>query len=520
MANGDSTNILHEQVGASTGEYEYDYGSYADLLEKQLAAIKNRAQLEEEERKETGLLGTRNMAVLNLALTGRGVIESVREKYIMNQMQDMGDEAKFITNEKYESLDDVDKAIYKKSADGRWFTGDWQYSEGPDEKWKQIGNALIGWQQGIEKVIEGGEKPVAPSGPSIDATGYNPNNPFGEQTVGENVSPVATDNITIPGGKPPNKGMLDTTYRPPPSTVMDNYNALGPLGKRLHGGIGTTDEPPVKPDVDLEVEDAADEEVKPRLRKMTKDEISKSDLSNKELMDSGFMTSDPITYDDDLQVPVDDSNIPFVDQEPIENYSDAMVDLDNETLADLPASNVWEGVGKKKTSKSSVAGAGIVVPNRVKSAKTKQREEYLDFDSTIYTQDIVDDHLRSSKGVRPKTGNWVGLKGGAVRPEDWDALNAKPVKPKMTSKQWENMNKKEQASWRKQMKSEMNVLESSNKMEKRSSVLEGLDSLKKLKASIVNKIMPPKGYSPSAAFKVDNKSLYKQMRASGIKKTW
>ena len=46
--------------------------------------------------------------------------------------------------------------------------------------------------------------------------------------------------------------------------------------------------------------------------------------------------------------------------------------------------------------------------------------------------------------------------------------------------------------------------------------MQGLDALKKLKDSVVNKIMPPKGYSPSTAFKVDNKSLYKQMKGVGI----
>ena len=467
----DSTNILHEQAGAMAGEYEYDYGSYTDLLEKQLGAIAHKAQLEKEEEAETGLLGTRNMAILNLALTGRGVVEGAREKYIMNQMKDIGGkEAQFISDEKYDLMDDIDRADYQKSADGRWFKGDWEYDKGPESKLKKIGNALIGWQQGIHKVATEGQ------GVQDVVSGKS------EKVIEENVNAATTSGITVTPG--PGKG----------EHVMDIPNESDESFKSKITTKLPRDKHPIGENV--------------------------VDVNATEVTDKVF-----------------DSGIPEADDD--ENYSSTT--LTDEDLGDLPASDVW---GDAYKANFGVKGSDQDV------ADYKDMQELKDKTHTVKNSDDTIDgavsninEKKTSKSSGAMTAaEWDELRdgsseevmhkrGGATQAE-WDAhwkseqdlldmapesaLAVSKEKPKMTSERWGGMNKKEQTAWRNEMKSELGILKSSNKMEKKSGLMQGLDALKKLKDSVVNKIAPPKGYSPSAAFKADNKSLYKQMKGVGI----
>jgi len=440
MPTDDTPNILMEQTGATAGEYEYDYGSYGDLLEKQLEAITAQARLEEEERKETGALGTRNMAILNLALTGRGVVEGAREKYIMNEMDDMGDKAKFITNKKYKLMDDLDRADYQKSADGRWFKGDWEYEKGPESKLKRIGNALIGWQQGIKKVATGGQ--------GMDAVINGKAAETVEQTVVAKIDEVVEEPVA----------------------------------------------PIVKPEADDEVdEDIVNDDIVEPVEPV---EPVLPEVSDKEMDPDSIVAAEPV--------------------EPIENYSSAMADIPKEDLGDIKPDEAWENVNVKS------ATAKIKEKKIATGELNIQGEEFLS-----------DDILKRHGNVSPEVDKWIEDKqqtkgkGGAMTSAEWDELKGEtPEKLKMTSDRWGSMGKKEQADWRSKMKSELGILKSSNKMEKRSGLLRGLDALRKLKNSIINKIMPPKIQKQPAfksqTFKPQNKgmNLYQQMRASGIKKTW
>ena len=129
MAIEDVPDTIMELQGAGT-EYEYQYGSYADMLEKQLAAIRNQAELEEKRSKEEGLLGTRNMAILNAALTGRGVVEGMRERYITQKINDAG-------------------GIGKQRET-------WDYDK-ESGFWGGVGRAVFGWQKGIHAIAAKGE---------------------------------------------------------------------------------------------------------------------------------------------------------------------------------------------------------------------------------------------------------------------------------------------------------------------------------------------------------------------------
>jgi len=444
-------NILMEQTGATAGEYEYDYGSYGDLLEKQLAAIKAQAELKEKERAETSPLGTRNMAILNLALTGRGVVEGAREKYIMGQMTDMGKEATYITDEKYKEMPKIDQADYQKSADGRWFKGDWEYEKGPESKLRRIGNALIGWQQGIQKVATGGQ--------GMDAV----------------ISGKAAETVE--------------------KTVVAKIDEVAEMPEDITG-----DDPSRAPGV------------------------------FDENLDSGTEAGIPV------DLPVDQSD---------GAHSSAMADIPEEELGDIKPDKAWDNVnvgagvaglgGSKKTAIAdpvNTAVAAIAEKKRLsegeKTMMEKSKQEKIDTgELNIYgremdknpSADKFMDWNEQAELRRKGTGGgsmtpaeWNELRDGSSEEVPYDDAAVTDEKPKMTTDLWGSMGKKEQADWRSKMKSELGILKSSNKMEKRSGLLRGLDALKKLKNSIVNRIIPP----TAAAFKTDNNSLYKQMRGVGI----
>jgi len=434
MAIDDTPDLIGEQVGASAGEYEYDYGSYGNLLEKQLGAITAQAQLEEKERAETGLLGTRNMAILNLALTGRGVVEGAREKYIMNQMQDMGKEAQFISQEKYNEMTPLDRADYQKSTDGRWFKadegGNWEYEKGPKSKLKQLGNALIGWQQGIEK--------VATEGKGIDDIEKS------AKTIEKNVVPKIDEVVN---------GESNSDIVVTDDVVDDGFADTDPYAEVKNP---TSTIPEITPTIPEVVEKKSSAGVIP------------------EVTDKVFDSDIPAAKGTDL------------------------ADIPEEDLGDIPSDKAWENVNVKSATKN-------VTEKRIATGDLNIRgEEFLD-----------NKVLKRHGNVSPEVDKWIEDKqqtkgkGGAMTAAEWAELKGEtPDKPNMTSDRWGKMNKNEQDDWR----------SSAKKMEKRSGLMKGLDSLRKLKDSIVNKIMPPKGYSPSAAFKVDNKnrSLYKQMKGVGI----
>ena len=152
----DVINVQHEQVGATEGDYEYDYGSYGDLLDKQLAAIRTKAELKAEEAKADSLLGTRNMAVLNTALAGRDFLEKSRERYIMGKIKDeggVGKQAEFISDEEYQALPEEDRVGLKQSEDGQWFSGNWDYDKSKGF-WSDVGRSITGWQAGVHAVAE------------------------------------------------------------------------------------------------------------------------------------------------------------------------------------------------------------------------------------------------------------------------------------------------------------------------------------------------------------------------------
>lgn len=133
-------------------------------------------------------------------------------------------------------------------------------------------------------------------------------------------------------------------------------------------------------------------EEKPKLRKMTKREISDSDRSNKELIDSGFM------------VPVDQPDVP--------------------------------------TEKITVPEPKLIVPNSTKSARTKILERELGFDSTIYTQQILDDFGPNSAKTMIVEEDLKALKNGDAEIKAEDLKLAKELEAGWNEKSnLENINK-------------------------------------------------------------------------------
>jgi len=87
----DVPDLIDESAAQGAGsEYEYEGGFYLNMLQAQLAAMKQRWENYKEDKERTDPLSATNMGKINTALAFRGGVEAWRDKYIEDRIVKRG----------------------------------------------------------------------------------------------------------------------------------------------------------------------------------------------------------------------------------------------------------------------------------------------------------------------------------------------------------------------------------------------------------------------------------------------
>jgi len=133
-------------------DYEYVFGTYRQQLMEELELLNRQKELEDEHERKYGLLGERNMAILNTALSGRKMLEGFRDSYVNRMITDQGGigNAGVTFNKETNQWED---------ASGEAAT--WVSRDKIEEMgfWDNAKKDLLGWHSGIVK-LEDGQHPT------------------------------------------------------------------------------------------------------------------------------------------------------------------------------------------------------------------------------------------------------------------------------------------------------------------------------------------------------------------------
>jgi hypothetical protein len=180
-------------------DYEYEEGYYLQMLNAQLAALKQRWENLKEQKEEANPLSERNMAKINTALAFRGGIEAWRDKHINENIMKRGG---------LQYMEDPDNP-----GSGLTISGQDATFRFPDQS--KIGkgiSAITGWGQNVESInwIENPKKIKNPDWDSnkdtnednpqmIDNPNYDPDNPekyMANPTATKKSSNVSSNNAS------------------------------------------------------------------------------------------------------------------------------------------------------------------------------------------------------------------------------------------------------------------------------------------------------------------------------------